>query len=249
MALRTASSRRVPRCRRRRRGARKQVRRDGDVTGFGQLIRDASGPIGEAEDFVDDNDRGRLVLHFGIGDGTIHFTISVFDLYPLEVARGFFDAGLGPILGRAVDSQKGGGGEQAKSIHNVFIWLAVELVLKRKGYQSRGLEVDGFARVVGRRVQGQQQRMLTGGGNVIAMAHTFRDEDEITGAGGLGIGADGQDEFAFEDVKAMIGVRVEMERGVAGDFEVFHAGFGRGVETPEMSSVVSDYIGAVENRR
>jgi hypothetical protein len=81
------------------------------------------------------------------------------------------------------------------------------------------------------------------------MAHTFRDDDEITGAGGLGIGADGQDEFAFENVKAMIGVGVEMERGVADDLEVVHAGFGRGVEAPEVSSVGSDYIGAVENRR
>ena len=98
MALRRRCRRsRSPRAAAAGRRAGQQVGRDGDVASLGQLIGHAADPIGQAEDLVDHDHGGGFVLHLGIGDEAIHLALAVFDFHPFEVARGFFEACLGPI--------------------------------------------------------------------------------------------------------------------------------------------------------
>src|SRR5438874_2002968 len=91
------------------RRAGKEVWRDGDVTGLSQLVGHAAHPIAEPEDFVDYDHGGGLVLDFGVGDEAIDLPVPVFDFHPFQVARRFFESGLGPILGGGRgDSQQRG---------------------------------------------------------------------------------------------------------------------------------------------
>jgi hypothetical protein len=105
MALRTASS---PPSRR----PGQQVGRDDDVAGLGQLIGHAARPIGQAKYFVNENDRGRLVFDFGIGNEAIDLAIAVLDFHPLQVARGFIETRPGPILSGCGDCRQRRGNEK-----------------------------------------------------------------------------------------------------------------------------------------
>jgi len=68
---------------------------------------------------VDEHDGGGLGFHPGVTDEGFCFAVAVFERDPLEVTRGFFEAGLGPVLGGGGEGERAesdGEGEQA--LHN-----------------------------------------------------------------------------------------------------------------------------------
>ena len=74
----------------------KQIGGDGDVAGFGELVGDAADPIGEAENFVNDNDGRGFIFHFRIGDETVDFAVVVIDFDPFAVAGRVYRAEVWP---------------------------------------------------------------------------------------------------------------------------------------------------------
>ena len=80
------------------RHAAEQVWGDGDVTRGGEFVGKFLRPVAEAEDFVNDEDHGTLVLRFGVNDQRVHVSAIVFYGDPLAVARRFVDAFARPRL-------------------------------------------------------------------------------------------------------------------------------------------------------
>ena len=72
----------------------------------GELVGHLFGPVGEAEDLVDEDDDGGLVLDLGIDDEGLDGAVAVLEGDVLAVARRGFEAGLGPVL------RVGGDGEE-----------------------------------------------------------------------------------------------------------------------------------------
>ena len=95
-------------------GAGKEIGGDGDIAGLGELVDDAAGPIGETLVFVNHDDSGGLGFDFGETDEGFHGAVAVFHGDPFEMARRFFEAGFGPILGGGGgdEPEEGGEGEQ-----------------------------------------------------------------------------------------------------------------------------------------
>jgi len=87
---------------------------DGDEACFGQVISDATRPVGQAENLMDDHDGSRLALHFGISDEAIYFPVAMLDFHPFAVARGFFESGLGPVLGGSGECRQRGDGDNKR---------------------------------------------------------------------------------------------------------------------------------------
>ena len=88
--------------------AGEEVGGDGDVAGLGELVGHAARPVGEALIVVNDDDGGGFSFHLGVGDEGGDDALVMGNLDVFVVAGGFFEAGLGPVLGG------GGGGERAE---------------------------------------------------------------------------------------------------------------------------------------
>src|SRR5258707_692819 len=80
----------------------------------GQLVAHAAHPVGEPEDFVDDEDGRGLGLDLGIDDEGAHVAAAIFDRHPFAMARGGFELFDGPVLGQQSGSEGGEerGGEE-----------------------------------------------------------------------------------------------------------------------------------------
>src|SRR5581483_3166055 len=100
----------------------KKIGSDGNVAGFGDLVGKVLDPIGHAEDFVNDEDDGRFVLGFGIGDEGFDRAAVVLDGDPFTVARGFVELGHGPVLGEGKGSDKQQtSGKQYGALHRLLL--------------------------------------------------------------------------------------------------------------------------------
>ena len=91
--------------------AGEQVGCNGDIARLRQLIGNASHPVGESEDLVNHNDRGRLILHLGIRDERVQRAISVLDLHPFQVPRRLLQSSQCPFLRRGNVNQCGEEGD------------------------------------------------------------------------------------------------------------------------------------------
>jgi hypothetical protein len=89
--------------------AGEEVRDDGDVAVFGELVRDGADPIAEAVDFVDDKDGHGFVLDLGVDDEALDFTGAMVDGDELVVAGGVVEAieDGGGILRQAGEGKEG----------------------------------------------------------------------------------------------------------------------------------------------
>ena len=89
--------------------AGEEVGCDGDEAVGGELVGDGAGPVGEAEDFVDDEDDGGLVFSFGVDDVGFEggFGAGDVDVDEFAVARGGIAAGLGVGFGGGVGRRVG----------------------------------------------------------------------------------------------------------------------------------------------
>src|SRR5258705_320318 len=85
------------------------------------------------------------------------------------------------------------------------------------------------------------------------MPHAFGDHDEIPDDRRGGVGPAGHNDLAFEYVKPMLGVRMEVEGSPSGHLEIVQARFGRGIKRPETSSrrpvgrTIGHDLGAMNN--
>ncbi len=78
--------------------AGEEIGRDDDEAGRGQVVGHRFGPVGEAEDLVDEDDDGGLLLDFGVDDEGLDGAVAVFDGDIFAMAGRGFEAGLGPVL-------------------------------------------------------------------------------------------------------------------------------------------------------
>ena len=78
--------------------AGEQVGRDDDVAHGGDVVGHGARPVGEAEDFVDEQDDGRFVADFGIDNEGVDGAAAVVDFDPFLMARRFVEDGFGPVL-------------------------------------------------------------------------------------------------------------------------------------------------------
>jgi hypothetical protein len=84
--------------------AGEQIRRDDDVAGGGEFVGNLLGPVGEAEDLMDEDDDRDLLADLGVDDEGLHRAVAVFDGYVLAVAWRGVEPGLCPFLG--VDGER-----------------------------------------------------------------------------------------------------------------------------------------------
>ncbi len=96
-------------------GAGEEVGGDDDEAGGGEVVGHGFGPVGEAEDLVDEDDDGDFVFDLGIDDEGLDGAVAVLDGDVLAVARRGFEAGFGPVLGVGGERKKQeDGGEEAE---------------------------------------------------------------------------------------------------------------------------------------
>src|SRR6267154_3621549 len=88
-------------------------------------------------------------------------------------------------------------------------------------------EIYGFARIIRRSIESEQESSIAFGQHVITMADTFGNNDEISSDGSNRICAGDYDDVAFEHIKFVIGVRMKMQPAAAGYFDVIHSRFRR----------------------
>src|SRR6266849_5438071 len=95
--------------------AGEQIRRNGDVAGFGNLVSKILNPVGHAKNFVDYKHDRRLALRLRIDDERFYRAAIVLEGDPFTMPRRFLQLGLGPVLRRSNLR-----GEQQKSQCEVF---------------------------------------------------------------------------------------------------------------------------------
>src|SRR5208282_1698839 len=79
-------------------------------------------PIRHAEDLVDDEHHGALILRLGIGDKGLDGAAVVLQGHPFAMPRRFFELRPGPILGGGAVSceQEKGSSEKKCAFHRFF---------------------------------------------------------------------------------------------------------------------------------
>jgi len=99
--------------------AGEKIGSDDDEALGGELVCHLLGPVAEAEDLMDKNDDGCLLLDLGVDDEGLDGAVAVFDRGVFVVAGRGFEAGLCPVLcvGDEREEQEEGEEFQGRSAH------------------------------------------------------------------------------------------------------------------------------------